>query len=433
MTALAARRTVDRVSPWPTEPRMAVEEQTPFATLLKRYRAASGLTQEGLAEHAGLSREAVSALERGGRLYPRPDTIELLADALELSAVERAALVRSAARPSRPRRAVADARAGGPPDAVMPAHHLPTPPTRLLGRERELSQACSLIGEDGVRLLTVTGPPGVGKTRFALEVAAAVAHHFGDGVAFVPLASLTTPEFLADTLVRALGASAGAHARPLETLVARLADTQLLLVLDNFEHLRSVAPVLTDLLIGCSRLTLLVTSRGILQLRGERALPLSPLALPESALSVSAVAKSPAVALFVSSSQSVRPEFELTPDNAADVVAVCRRLDGLPLALELAAARSRLLPPRALLARLERRLPTLTSGAADLPERHKTLRAALAWSYELLSSREQQVFRSLSVFSGGATLDAAAVICTQALPATTRILSTSWQAWWTMS
>src|SRR5262249_16358923 len=189
-------------------------------------------------------------------------------------------------------------------------------------------------------------------------------------------------------------------------------ERHFLLVLDNFEQLLSAAPMLTDLLIGCPRLTLLVTSRGILQLRGERALPIAPLPLPNAASTLSSIVESPAVALFVSSAQAVRPEFELTPNNAADVVAICERLDGLPLALELAAARIRLLPPGALRARLQRRLPTLSGGANDLPERHKTLRAALSWSYELLSPDEQLVFRRLSVFSGGASLDAAAAVCT---------------------
>jgi predicted ATPase/DNA-binding XRE family transcriptional regulator len=393
---------------------MATQERNSFATLLKHYRIANGLTQEGLAARARLSREAVSALERGGRLFPRADTVELLAAALELGDADRAALEHAAVRPGRARQTL-DEISVVEPSSVRLNLRVPTAPTRLLGREVELDQACRLITEEGVRLLTLSGPPGVGKTRLALEVAARVAARFEDGLAFVPLASLSAKGLLADTLLRALGASTRGDARPLEMLIAYLGDKHFLLVLDNFEHLLPVAPVLTDLLASCPRLTLLVTSRGILKLRGERALPLSPLPLPDAASGVSAVAESPAVALFVSSAQAVRPEFELTPRNVAEVIAICRQLDGLPLALELAAARIRLLPPRALLARLERRLPILTGGASDLPERHRALRAALAWSYELLSSDEQLVFRRLSVFSGGATLDAAAAVCTPEL------------------
>jgi non-specific serine/threonine protein kinase len=332
-----------------------------------------------------------------------------LAGALGLSTLQRDALFRSAARPGQPRAPRAAAA-----ETARTQHDVPTPPTRLLGRAHELDQARRQLIENGVRLLTLTGPPGVGKTRFAIETASVLAENFPDGVAFVALASLAAPDLLADTLVRALGAGLGGDARPLETLVAYLSDKRFLLVLDNFEQLLAAAPILTDLLMGCPLLTLLVTSRGIIHVRGERALTIAPLPVPDGASSLSVVVESPAVSLFVASAKAVRPEFELTPENMADVIEICQRLDGLPLALELAAARIRLLPPRALLARLERRLPMLTGGASDLPERHKTLRAALAWSYELLSAQQRVVFRRLSVFAGGATLDAAAAICTEA-------------------
>jgi predicted ATPase len=253
----------------------------------------------------------------------------------------------------------------------------------------------------------------VGKTRLALAVAASCRDRFADGVAFVPLAPLATPGLLADTLARTVGVGEQGDRQPEEALAAHLRDRQQLLVLDNFEHLLLAAPLLANLLAACPRLALLVTSRTRLHLRGERILPVPPLPVPDAAAppSLEALATTPAVALFVDRAQALRPEFVLTPENAADVAAICRRLDGLPLAIELAAARIRLLPPKALLARLERRLPTLTEGPRDLPERQRTLRDTLAWSYDLLSMAEQALLRRLSVFAGGASLEAVEAVC----------------------
>jgi non-specific serine/threonine protein kinase len=254
----------------------------------------------------------------------------------------------------------------------------------------------------------------VGKTRLALAVAAACARLFADGVAFVPLAALGEPALLAATLAHAVGAAGEGGRRPEEALAAQLGVRRVLLVLDNLEHLLPATPLLADLLATCPHLAILATSRALLQVRGERALPVPPLPLPAaSPPPLEELAVVPAMALFVERAQAVRPEFALTAENAEAAAAICRRLEGLPLALELAAARIRLLPPRALLARLERerRLPTLMGGARDLPERHQTLRAALAWSYDLLPASEQALFRRFSVFAGGATLEAATTIC----------------------
>jgi len=270
--------------------------------------------------------------------------------------------------------------------------------------------------------LTLTGPGGVGKTRLALAVAAACGDYFADGVAFVPLASLSEPALLAAILAHAMGAPMEGDQRPAEALIERLRDKRLLLVLDNLEHLLPAAPFVADVLAACPHLAILVTSRALAQLRGERALPISPLltppasAFPETAdelptqQELGALAAAPAVTLFVQRAQAVRPEFALTPENVVDVAMICQRLDGLPLAIELAAARIRLLPPHALLARLRRRLPALTGGARDLPERHQTLRAALAWSYDLLPAANQALFRRFSVFGGGATLESVAAL-----------------------
>jgi predicted ATPase/DNA-binding XRE family transcriptional regulator len=394
-----------------------------FATLLKRYRQQSGLTQEALAERARLSREAVSALERAERQYPRADTVELLAQALGLTGEGWAALHTAAKRPLRPRQnqpnpvtpdlpasQVAPTSLAAP---VVPASHLPVPPTPLLGRADELADACSLLGRDGVRLLTLTGPGGVGKTRLALAIAAACGGLFADGLVFVPLAALGEPSLLAATLAHAVGVHEHGDRRPEEAFTAHLRESEVLLLLDNFEHLLLGAPLLAGLLAACPRLSLLVTSRTLLNVRGERALAVSPLPLPdaEAPPDVETLAAAPAVAMFVERAQAVRPDFVLAPDNASEVAEICRRLDGLPLAIELAAARVGLLPPRALLTRLERRLSMLVGGARDLPARQRTLRDALAWSHDLLPAAEQSLFRRLGVFAGGATLEAVEAVC----------------------
>jgi predicted ATPase/transcriptional regulator with XRE-family HTH domain len=365
------------------------------------------LTQESLAERAGLSREAVSALERGERQHPRADTLDLLVRALGLTEVEHAELLKAARPPLRPRVDIST------PDFTQPPRHLPVAPTPLLGRTTELAGACAMLIDGGVRLLTLTGPGGVGKTRLAMEVGATCRDRFADSAAFVPLASLAGPTLLADTLAHVVGALEQGERAPEDLLIEHLRNQNILLILDNFEHLLAAAPLLANVLSACPRVAMLVTSRGIVHVRGERALQLAPLAVPKvtSSLSLEELALTPAVTLFVERAQAVRPGFQLTDDNADDIAAICRKLDGLPLAIELAAARLRVLSPRALLDRLERRLPTLTDGPRDLPARHRTLRAALAWSYDLLDSPEQTLFRRASVFAGGASLDAIQAVC----------------------
>lgn len=293
-----------------------------------------------------------------------------------------------------------------------PTGNLPTALTPLVGRERESAAIAALLRREGVRLVTLTGPGGVGKTRLAQEVAADVAGSFDAGAWFVGLASVVDPESVISSIALSLGLrDAGAGAVPAQ-LRAFLHPKRLLLVLDNFEQVVEAAPRLAELLAACPRLTVLVTSRVRLRVSGEREYPVAPLALPEAgkAFPIERLAESAAVRLFVDRAQAVQPDFALSPDNAAPIVEICRRLDGLPLAIELAAAWVKVLSPAALLARLERRLPLLTGGGRDLPARQQTMRDAIAWSYDLLAADEQVLFRRLAVFVGGFTLDAGAAV-----------------------
>jgi predicted ATPase len=290
---------------------------------------------------------------------------------------------------------------------------LPVPRRSLIDREQEFAFVRDLLQRADVGLVTLTGPGGVGKTRLAIQVAAELASQFADGVAFVELSSLTDPQLVELTVARALQVAGADDPAIVERLLEYLQPRQLLLLLDNAEQLLAAAPLATQGLDVAPRLKLLVTSREPLRVRDERVIPLLPLALPdaESLLDLDRLSRVPAVALFVERVREVQPTFALTADNTQAIVEICRRLDGLPLALELAAARSTVLPPAALLARLEHRLPLLVHGARDMPERQQTLRNTIAWSYELLAESEQVLFRRLAVFAGGFTLEAVQAVC----------------------
>jgi predicted ATPase len=295
-----------------------------------------------------------------------------------------------------------------------PTQNVPAQLTPLIGREQEVAAVCTLLRRPEVRLLTLTGTGGIGKTRLALQVATDLLVDFADGICFVSLAPVSDADLVVATMAQTLGLKDSGGQPPLELLKASLSEKHLLFLLDNFEQVLAAAPQLSELLVACPHLKLLVTSRAVLHLRGEQEFPVPPLALPDlTQLPESeTLAQVAAVALFLQRAWATKPDLQLTAATARAIAEMCVQLDGLPLAIELAAARSKLLPPQALLARLGQRLAVLTSGAQDAPARQQTLRNTIAWSYNLLDAKAQQLFRRLSIFVGGCTLQAVEALCT---------------------
>jgi predicted ATPase len=302
-----------------------------------------------------------------------------------------------------------------PPLRTVGAHptNLPAPLTSFVGRHGDLAEACRLLRREQVRLLTLTGPGGIGKTRLALQVAAELAEAFPDGVFFVALAPVSDPGLVVSTIAQTLAVREAAGRSLLQSLIWHIGGRRVLVVLDNFEQVLSAAPAVAGLLGACRQLKVLITSRAALRVSGEQEYPVPPLSLPDvrQADASEDLMSSEAVALFVERARAVDPRFAVTDENAAALADICRRLDGLPLAIELAAARSKLLSPQALVSRLERRFELLQGGPRDLPVRQQTLRATIDWSYALLDAGEQSLFARLAVFAGGCTLEAAEAVC----------------------
>lgn len=379
-----------------------------FGEQLRIYREAAGYSQEELAERAGLSANAVGSLERSERKRPYPDTIRRLAEALGLSDDDRSAF----AAASRAGGSAASEPAVGPGLRARAMGELPGEPTPLLGREREVEVVRQLLQPVEGRLLTLTGPGGVGKTRLALHVARSLVDCFPDGVVWVELAPLGDLALVLPTIAHSLGVNEPIGGNLGDALYAYLRDRRVFLVLDNVEHLLGVAPDMAALLHACPHLIILATSRAPLSIRGEQEYVVPPLELPPAGTGppLREMEHSPSVALFVQRARQANSTFALTSANALVIAAICRRLDGLPLALELAAARVRALGPTDLLARLDRLLPLLVGGSRDLPQRQQTMWAAISWSHELLSPAETALFRRLAVFAGGWTLEAAEAV-----------------------
>ncbi len=310
-----------------------------------------------------------------------------------------------------PTEAIVDVDTQLPDDRTTWPASLPSPASQLIGREREVAEIETLLRV--ARLVTITGSGGSGKTRLAIEVARELAGDFADGVFAVELASLRSPAHVAPQIAGALGVAETPGTTIVEGMARALAGKETLLLLDNFEHVTEAAGLVAYLLAAAPRLTALVTSRSLLQLRAEREYPLGPLDVPvvSSVTPLEDLERAPAVALFVERARAVRPSFALTAETAAAVSEICRRLDGLPLAIELAAARSRFLTPDEMRERLDNRLKLLTGGTRDLPDRQRTMRATVAWSYDLLEPQAQEVLSRLAVFADGCTLKAAEAVC----------------------
>ncbi len=388
-----------------------------FGRWLHWRRHTLDLTQDALARRVGCSLVTIRKLEADER-RPSVQIAARLADSLEVMAADRLALIAFARAEAPPDASFAPPPAGSVPWRAppRPPSNLPTPLTPLIGRKPEVAAVRNALRHGDLRLLTLIGPPGIGKTRLGLAVAAEVRDTFEDGVYLVALAPISDPTLVTATIAQTLGVQETGD-QALDVLLLRyLHSKHLLLLLDNCEHLAAASDV-AALLAACPRLQILATSRAPLHVQGERLIPVPPLTVPNLVPlpALTALARTPAVALFVQRAHDVDARFALTQATAPAVAAICTRLEGLPLAIELAAVRVRVLPPPALLARLERQLPLLTSGAPSgarpLERRHQTMRNTLAWSEALLSPEEQQLFRRLAIFAGGFTLEAAEAVC----------------------
>lgn len=398
-----------------------METQRTFNRWIRRLRADLDLTQEVLAEQVGCSVETIRAFESGRRRPSRP-MAERLADVLEVMPGERVEFLRLARAPIK--RAMDEANitqatgiVGQSIAVAAPARlaSLPLPPTALIGREAEQAQIARLLADPDCRLMTFVGPGGIGKTHLALQTAAMLAERFPDGAAFVPLAQVMAAENVAAAIANALGISHGGSQSPDEALLGALREREMLLVLDNLEHLLDATVLLAAIAREAARLRLLVTSRERLRLQGERVVEVGGLPIPDGAGRTS-IERSAAVLLFTERASRAAGDFSLTLANRADVARICRLLDGMPLGIELAAAWTRALAPDEIVAELTRGLDFLTLTNRDANPRHRSMRVVIDYSWERLAAEERQVLARLAVFQGGCTREAAIEVAGATLP-----------------
>jgi len=392
---------------------MSARQLPLVAQLIRKHRVSAGFSQEELAERSGVSARAVSDLERGLRATPRLETLRMLADALPMSETDRTALF-SAARlgEAAPDDLTPEPTGFRPTMLPLRLQPLPSVVTRLVGQDELVDRLTLLAHGDEHRLITLIGPGGVGKTHVCIEVAHRVAGRYLDGVAFVDLSALQRSDQVPAAIASALGFDTGGGQSAFEPVGGALRHRSLLLVLDNFEHVVDAAPLVSEIFSTCAHVTILVTSRVRLRLRGEQVLTIAPLAVPPAPADAAdkrndGIEQFPAVRLFLERSQEADASFTIDERQLATIGEICRKLDGLPLAIELAASRISVYSPETLLERLNRRLPALVGGRRDAPTRQQTLAAAIGWSYELLDPDVQRFLRRLAVFAGGWTLDAA--------------------------
>lgn len=379
-----------------------MDDRPTFPEWIKQTRKQLGLGRAELAQQVGCSLAMLRQLEYGTR-RPSRQLAERLANFLQIPAEQQALFVQTA-------------RVHQPPSPINPiplVKRLPEPTQPLIGREEVLTNASQLLLQPSIRLLSIVGPGGVGKTHFATQLAQQIQANFSDGSFFIGLVSLHDAEQLPTLIAQMLEIPQPTHQSTLEQVIDAIGQRSILLVLDNLEHVMMVVPIISQLIAQSSKLKMLITSRFALKLHAEHLIDLPPLDVPQHPLEQQANAETSysAVELFELRAKMVQPQFRLTAQNRAIVGEICRRLDGLPLAIELAAARIRGLPPQAMLARLDRRLELFDHVNSDLPERHQTLRNLIAWSYTLLTPNEQTIFRTLSLFAKHWTLDAAEYLC----------------------
>ncbi len=390
-----------------------MELDTSFGRWLRARRRVLDLTQDDLSRRVGCAVVTIQKIEADER-RPSRQLAERLADGVQIAADDRAAIIMLArAEPyldPAPPAEVAERPLRVPQRSPT---NLPAPLTQLIGRKADIAAVRNVLLRGETRLLTLIGPPGIGKTRLSLAVAHDMQAAFSHGGSFIALAPIRDPALVLVTIAQALGITETVGQPPLARLTTALQAQRRLLVLDNFEQVLAAAPLVVELLEACPGVKVLITSRAALYVRGERLYAVPPLLLPNlmRRLAPGALARTPAVALFIEHAQAVRPGFKLTAQNAAAVAAICVRLDGLPLAIELAATRIKLFSPDALLAKLHFPLALLTDGPTDLPARQQTIRSTIDWSYNLLSAHEQMLFQQLGVFVGGWTQEAAEAVC----------------------